>query len=593
VSALHVNTDFEAALMAEAMLGRRIQLQFRIMLAAIMAAFFFTNVNLKFCFCWASIYICLQCVEVKLFPRATMAAQLQSRRWRSVAVCLVIANNIVFGSFGAVEGLGGGVALGCAIFYFTGTAYNALLTSSRCPPLMWASVVPTMLGMLFIPIGSYLTEHSIPHLTLYLFAVCLYNALVLQARKLVKAFLDVETEGRRAAEAADAAKTRFVANTSHELRTPLNAVVASASVLARSPLSRRDQELVGLLMSGATTLQALISDILDASKAQAGKIELLAEPFDPIDVVRGTADLFRASAEAKGLSMVFEADDTDQWLFGDALRLGQIVANLCNNAIKFTAEGSVRLSARVAADEPGFAALTISVADTGIGMDAGTAARIFQPFAQADASTTRKFGGTGLGLSIAKTLVEQMNGTLNVESQRGVGSTFTLQVRLPLTEPPLELFELSAEPLHPCVAGRLRILVADDSPANRRLIAIMLDSLADVSEVENGRAMLDLIETQTFDLVISDVQMPIMDGPEAIKALRNWEATQGRDRLPVILATADAEMSLAKAQGLGAEAVLTKPFTVHSLFATVQPWLEPALNQAPVSQRAILEQQRR
>ncbi len=581
MSAIPINMNSEAVSMAEAMLGRRIQLKFRIMIVAIMAALFFSNVSLQFCFCWAAAYICLQCVEVKLFPRATMIAQLQNRRWRSVAVCLVIANHIVFGSFGAVEGLRGGVALGCAIFYFTGTAYNALLTSSRCAPLMWASVVPTMLGMLFIPIGSYLTEHSIPHLVLYLLAVCLYNALVLQARKLVKAFLDVETEGRRAAEAADAAKTRFVANTSHELRTPLNAVVASASVLARSPLSPRDQELVGLLMSGSATLQALISDILDASKAQAGKIELLSEPFDPVEVVRGTADLFRASAEAKGLSMAFEAHGADQWLLGDSLRLGQIVANLCSNAIKFTAQGSIRLSVRVGVDQDGLGTLNISVADTGVGMDAATAARIFLPFTQADASTTRKYGGTGLGLSIAKALVEQMKGTLTVESERGVGSVFALQARFPVAEAPLALLDPPAEALDLCPTGRrLRILVADDSPANRRLIAIMLDGLADVSEVENGRAMLDLIEAQTFDLAISDVQMPIMDGPEAIKALRTWEAVQGRNRLPVILATADAEMSLAKAQGLGADAVLTKPFTIQSLFATVQPWLEPAPHQA-------------
>jgi signal transduction histidine kinase/ActR/RegA family two-component response regulator len=571
----------ESTSMAEAMLGRRVQLKFRIMIVAIMAALFFVNVSLTFCLCWASIYIGLQFVEVKLFPKSTMIAQLQTRRWRTIAVCLVIANNIVFGSYGAIEGLRGGVALGCAIFYFTGTAYNALLTSSRCPLLMWASLVPTMIGMLFIPLGSYVTDHSIIHLTLYVFAFCLYNLLVLQARKIIKSFLDVETAGREAAEAADAAKTRFVANASHELRTPLNAVVASASVLARSPLSPRDQELVGLLMSGSATLQALISDILDASKAQAGKIELLSEPFDPIDVVRGTADLFRASAEAKGLSMAFEAVGDGHWLLGDSLRLGQIVANLCNNAIKFTARGAIRLSVNVALDEDGFAALTISVADTGMGMDVATAARIFQPFTQADASTTRKFGGTGLGLSIAKALVEQMNGTLVVESEPGVGSIFTLQARLPVTEAPVERAEAAVEPLDLGVAGqRLRILVADDSSANRRLIAIMLDGLADVTEVENGRAMLDLIETQTFDLAISDVQMPIMDGPEAIKALRTLEAIEGRARLPVILATADAEMSLAKAQSLGADAVLTKPFTIQSLFATVQPWLEPASQQA-------------
>ncbi len=506
-----------------------------------------------------------------------MMDRLQNVRWRTLAVCLVVANNVVFGAFGALEALHGGVPLACAIFYFTGTAYNAILTSSRCIPLMWAAVGPTMLGMLFVPLGSIINDHSLLHFALFIICVALYTMLIFKTRQLVNSLLDMERAGREAAEAADAAKSRFVANTSHELRTPLNAVVASASVLARSPLSARDQELVGLLMSGSATLQALISDILDASKAQAGKIELLSEPFDPVSVVRATADLFRASAEAKGLSLAFEAAGGGQWLLGDSLRLGQVVANLCNNAIKFTAQGSIRLRVDVALNDDGVAALSICVADTGMGMNAEAAARIFQPFTQADASTTRKYGGTGLGLSIAKALVEQMHGTLAVESEPGIGSIFTLKIRLPGAEAPLAREEAAVEPLELGQTGRRpRVLVADDSAANRRLIAIMLDGLADVSEAENGRAMLELIETETFDLAICDVQMPIMDGPEAIHALRRREAAERSGRLPVILATAHAEMSLAKAQGWGADAVLTKPFTIQSLFVTVQPWLEPA-----------------
>ncbi len=491
---------------------------------------------------------------------------------------VVAVANIEFCAFGVVEAFHGGGAFDDAIILLSGAVFNSFWTSARSPALMWSAVIPSTISIFLLPAASYLIDHSVLNSTLCLVSFVLYWGVVSQARLLIKSFLDNERAGRQAAEMADAAKSRFIANTSHELRTPLNAVVASASLLARSTLSPRDQELVALLVSGSTTLQALISDVLDASKAEAGKIQLLSEPFQPVATVRGAANLFRASAEAKGLRLEFDAADADEesWLIGDALRLGQVIANLVNNAIKFTSVGSVRLSVEVAAEGDAWAKLVISVCDTGIGMDEATAARVFNPFVQADASTTRQFGGTGLGLSIAKALVEQMGGHLTVESQAGVGSIFRLSVRLPIVEAQAERAEDAVMAKSSPPRDRIRILVADDSAANRRLITLILEDIADVTAVENGRLALDALATGLFDLWICDIQMPVMDGPEAIKAFRDLELKDGRARTPVVLATADAAIALPQAQALGADALLTKPFTAQSLWGAVDPWRQAA-----------------
>jgi len=225
----------------------------------------------------------------------------------------------------------------------------------------------------------------------------------------------------------------------------------------------------------------------------------------------------------------------------------------------------------VAAEGDELATLTISVCDTGIGMDEATAARVFNPFVQADVSTTRQFGGTGLGLSIAKALVEQMGGHLTVQSQPGVGSIFRLSARLPIAKAPADRAE-DAVMAKSAPRDRLSILVADDNAANRRLITLILEDIADVTAVENGRLALDALATEPFDLWICDIQMPVMDGPDAIKAFRDLEGREGRFRTPVVLATADAAIGLPQAQALGADALLTKPFTAQSLWEAVDPW---------------------
>ncbi len=567
-----------AEAVGDSMRNRRAQMKTRCALAVVIGAVFFKNVGTAFALEWCALYLATLGLERLLFPINRLEDRLSTPLGRGLAMLIVAVANVEFCTFGVVQAFHGGRAFDGGLLLLSGAAFNSFWTSARSPALMWSAVIPCTISMFSLPIAIYLADYSVTNAAMYVVALLLYLGMASQARLLIKSFLDNERGARRAAEMADAAKSRFIANTSHELRTPLNAVVASASLLARSPLSVRDRELVALLVSGSTTLQALISDVLDASKAEAGKVEFLAEPFQPVATVRGVTDLFRAAAETKGLLLELEVENAEEesWLVGDALRLGQVVTNLVNNAIKFTAAGSVRLSVHVASTGSGLATLMISVSDTGIGMDQEAAARIFDPFVQADASTTRRFGGTGLGLSIAKTLVEQMGGDLTVETQPGVGSIFRLSAQLPVTKAPTErakgaVIEASA-PL-----DRLRILVADDSAANRRLITLILEEIADVTAVENGRLALDAVAADIFDLWICDIQMPIMDGPEAIKAFRTLELRESRPRTPVILATADAAVALPQAQALGADALLTKPFTAQSLWEAVHPWRREAV----------------
>jgi len=574
--------------MIDSMRNRRHQMKMRCALVLIMSAVFFRYVGIAFTIGWCATYIVIVGLERLLFPMQGLERRLSTPLGRRLAMLVVAIANIVFCAFGVAQAFHGGRSFDGAVLLLGGAAFNSFWTSARSPALSWSAIIPCVISLFSLPIAIYIADHSLLNSLLYVITVALYLGMANQARLLIRSLLNNERDGRQAAEMAHAAKSRFIANTSHELRTPLNAVVASASLLARSTLSPRDQELVALLVNGSTTLQALISDVLDASKAEAGKIELVSEPFQPIAMVRRLADFFRTSAEGKGLVLELDAGQLqedggqeDGWLLGDPLRLGQVVANLVNNAIKFTPTGSVRLSVQVIAGGDGLATLTISICDTGMGMDEATAARIFDPFVQADASTTRQFGGTGLGLSIAKALMQQMGGQITVESQPGVGSTFRLSARLPVAKAPAERAEDVGIEAYGSL-DRLRILVADDSAANQRLITLILEDIADVSAVENGRLALDALATGKFDLWICDIQMPIMDGPQAIKAFRNMELSEGRRRTPVILATADAAISLAQAQALGADALLTKPFTAQSLFEAVHPWRQ----ETPLSQVA-------
>ncbi len=371
---------------------------------------------------------------------------------------------------------------------------------------------------------------------------------------------------RQAAEEASRSKSDFLANMSHEIRTPLNGVVAMADALARSELGPREREMVDIVRASSDTLERLLSDILDTAKIESGQITIEPAPFHLADVVRETAALWRPMAEEKGVSlMIGIGPEAERLVQGDVVRIRQILTNLVSNALKFTAAGEVRLNIEDGADEN----VRFTVTDTGVGFEPDQRERIFGRFHQADGSITRRFGGTGLGLTISRDLADLMGGDLDCVSQPGVGSRFWFEIPLPTVdagqsgEVPVPHNEESTVPL--------RILLADDHPANRKVVEILLAGTgADLVGVVDGSEALEAFRAGGFDLVLMDMQMPVMDGLTATAEIRAFETQRGWDRTPLLMLTANAMPEHIEAgRKAGADGHLAKPVTMASLFAGI------------------------
>ncbi|MCR5878616.1 response regulator [Phenylobacterium sp. J367] len=367
----------------------------------------------------------------------------------------------------------------------------------------------------------------------------------------------------RQAEAATRAKSDFLANMSHEIRTPLNGILGVASVLATRLDGDAEKKMVRTIVDSAEALERLLSDALDLSRVEAGKLEIRKERFDLPTIVERAAALFRPKAEEKGLVFTVVVEPQARaTVTGDPLRVQQILTNLISNAVKFTSEGSV--SCRVAREDDGF---RFEVRDTGIGFDPSRAAELFGRFEQADGAIVEKFGGSGLGLSISRHLAELMHGTLGATATPGKGAVFTLCLPLGM---PSALDMAIAAPGPDAVAGdgrRAKVLVADDHATNRRVVELMLAAEpVDLTLVGDGSQALDAVAADRFDLILMDVQMPVLDGLSAIRAIRRREAELGLERTPIVALSAHAlpehvEMSL-KA---GADRHVTKPLRAETL----------------------------
>ena len=390
---------------------------------------------------------------------------------------------------------------------------------------------------------------------------------------------------RQQAEAANLAKSAFLANMSHEIRTPMNAIIGINELLRRDPATPEQAQRMGQIAQASQHLLAIINDVLDLSKIEAGKVLLEDLPFHLSAVLDNVASIIGESARSKGLVIETDTDSVPMWLRGDPTRLRQALLNYAGNAVKFSARGKIVLRAQLLDDTADGLQVRFEVEDSGAGIAADTLPLLFSEFEQADASTTRQHGGTGLGLAITRRLARLMGGEAGVQSQLGVGSTFWFTVRLQRCPDQTVQDAQGATPGVPADAvddaSRLRqqhagarVLLAEDNEINRQLALIWLQDLNLAVDVAvDGREAVALAQAETYDLVLMDMQMPKMDGLQATRAIR---ALPGWQDTPILAMTANAfddNRQLCEAAGMND--FVTKPVLLPALHAKLLTWLGP------------------
>jgi len=383
--------------------------------------------------------------------------------------------------------------------------------------------------------------------------------------------LEFELKGaRHKAEESSKAKAMFLANMSHEIRTPLNGIVGMAEQLAQSQLDADQRYFIDIMRSASSTLLSIINDVLDISKIESGKFSIETTPFNLNETIRRTLSIFGEKAKQANISLDIELmDDRGIMHLGDPHRLSQVLFNIVGNAIKFTQAGYVRVTSNLARGENDICWISFSIEDTGVGMDMVYLSKVFEAFSQEDASITRKFGGSGLGLSIARSIVRIMGGTIEIQSEKGKGTRVNIRVPMRISNEKTKQDIVEMTDLQKSLKG-LRILAVEDNELNRMVLQVILKKCeVIVSIAHNGQEAIDLIQEQEFDLVLMDVQMPIVDGLEATKYIRE----ELKLTTPIIGLSANAmreEVEICKQAGMND--YLVKPYSERALVEVMKTW---------------------
>jgi PAS domain S-box-containing protein len=394
-------------------------------------------------------------------------------------------------------------------------------------------------------------------------------------------------QAKEEAESATRAKSAFLATMSHEIRTPLNGVLGMAQAMAMGDLADQQRERLDVIRQSGESLLAILNDVLDLSKIEAGKLELEQAEFDIDETASGALGAFAATAQAKGLEFKLKVQPAARGVYrGDSVRVRQILYNLVSNALKFTERGRVNVT--VSRRRSG---LRLVVSDSGIGVAADKLAGLFQKFEQADASTTRRYGGTGLGLAICRDLAQLMGGTISAKSAPGEGATFTVDLPLErLGDAPEKSARRAVEPTAQAEGVALRVLAAEDNGMNQLVLRTLLGQVGvEPVIVGNGREAVETWAREPWDLILMDVQMPEMDGPTATGVIRARERAEGRPRTPIVALTANAmDHQVREYMQAGMDDFVAKPIEAGRLYAVIESALARAAEVGAAAESAAV-----